>query len=516
MSLIINHNLEAMKASRHLGQGYGKLSKSLEKLSSGLRINSADDDAAGLAIREMMRADIATGHQGIRNASDAISLIQTADGALAVIDEKLTRMKELAEQAATGTYTDLQRSIINSEYQAMATEIDRIANATNFNGIKLLDGSMNNKNGGQGIRIHFGTGNSAAEDYYYVKTDDVRATSSSGLKVGGDGKNDIWSTGSYGGLNGSCCGGVISSLDQSVISSDGQGFAYGYNWDGEAKSENDLFNSKYLAGRYEGKKGTTYQELAENINKGSQSWVKVDFSSALTTQNNSAGFLAICIDNTEVYHLGSAKNNPLVGIISGKISKQVAAGGSNAAQFASAINNTANSKYWAMASGTGGTASLLVFRKDGGDNNHLFIEERVSSASDAKKVSFVNAQNGKKHDTIMNFSLGGEHWGKIETSKEIGRDAYNLTLLGRDMGDGKDLYIAKAGASVTGTADGDFSAKLTAAGIKNRFVTPLSREAFAEIQDAADGNWHGAEIRTQEAAQKSLLAINNAIERKMS
>ncbi|MDR2726304.1 MAG: flagellin, partial [Candidatus Adiutrix sp.] len=129
MSLIINHNMMAMNATRNLGNAYKNLSTSVQRLSSGLRINSAADDAAGLAIREMMRADIATTMQGHRNAADAISLIQTADGALAVIDEKLIRMKELAEQAATGTYTTAQREIINSEYQAMAREIDRIANA---------------------------------------------------------------------------------------------------------------------------------------------------------------------------------------------------------------------------------------------------------------------------------------------------------------------------------------------------------------------------------------------------
>jgi flagellin len=95
-----------------------------------------------LAIRELMRSDIASLNQGVRNANDAISLIQTADGALGVIDEKLIRMKELAEQASTGTYTSDQRMIIDSEYQAMASEITRIANATDFNGIYLLNGNL--------------------------------------------------------------------------------------------------------------------------------------------------------------------------------------------------------------------------------------------------------------------------------------------------------------------------------------------------------------------------------------
>ena len=107
-----------------------------------MRINGAADDAAGLAISELMRADIAALHQGIRNANDAISMIQIMDGALGIIEEKLIRMKELAEQASTGTYDSTQRLMIDSEFQAMGSEITRIAHATEFNGIKLLNGSL--------------------------------------------------------------------------------------------------------------------------------------------------------------------------------------------------------------------------------------------------------------------------------------------------------------------------------------------------------------------------------------
>ena len=180
MSLVINHNLMALGASRHLNVSYNRLSTSVARLASGLRINSAADDAAGLAVREMMRTDIRVLNQGVRNANDALSLIQTADGALAVIDEKLTRMKELAEQAATGTYTSTQRLIMDSEYQAMASEITRIANATDFNGVKLLDGSLSGTgldgSYGNQMKIHFGTGNSSAEDYYYIRVNSVTAS----------------------------------------------------------------------------------------------------------------------------------------------------------------------------------------------------------------------------------------------------------------------------------------------------------------------------------------------------
>ena len=188
MSLIINHNLMAMNAARNLGTAFGNLSTSVRRLSSGLRIGTAADDAAGLAIRELMRSDIAALNQGVRNANDAISLIQTADGALSVIDEKLIRMKELAEQAATGTYTSDQRLIINSEYQAMASEITRIANATDFNGVYLLNGNLSGTtHDGTGLvstgqlKVHFGTLNDSAEDYYYIQ---INSATASALGVG--------------------------------------------------------------------------------------------------------------------------------------------------------------------------------------------------------------------------------------------------------------------------------------------------------------------------------------------
>ncbi len=188
MSLVINHNMMAMNAARNLSNSYGNLADSTRRLSSGLRVGTAADDAAGLAIRELMRAEIASMNQGVRNANDAISLIQTADGALQIIDEKLIRMKELAEQAATGTYNSDQRLMIESEYQAMASEITRIANATDFNGIYLLNGNLSaDVHDGSGLhstgklKVHFGTGNDSAEDYYYIK---IGNSTASALGVG--------------------------------------------------------------------------------------------------------------------------------------------------------------------------------------------------------------------------------------------------------------------------------------------------------------------------------------------
>jgi flagellin len=191
--MYINHNMMAINVANTLTSHYNNLATSTKRLSTGLRINSAADDAAGLAIRELMRTDIAALNQGIRNANDAISLIQTADGALAVIDEKLVRMKELAEQAATGTYDSTQRLMIESEYQAMASEITRIANATDFNGLKLLDGSLSGDHDGSKmkstgeLKVHFGTLNDSAEDYYYIK---IGSATASSLGLGNASVND--------------------------------------------------------------------------------------------------------------------------------------------------------------------------------------------------------------------------------------------------------------------------------------------------------------------------------------
>jgi len=183
MSLVINHNLMAMNAARNLSTSFGKLSVSTRRLSSGLRIAIAADDPAGLAIKDLMRSDIAGLHQGVRNCNDAISLIQTADGALSIIDEKLIRMKELAEQAATGTYNSDQRLIIDSEYQAMASEITRIANATDYNGIYLLNGNLSSTahdgtplSPTGKLKVHFGVGNDCAEDYYYIRINTATAS----------------------------------------------------------------------------------------------------------------------------------------------------------------------------------------------------------------------------------------------------------------------------------------------------------------------------------------------------
>lgn len=140
--MIINHNLNAMNAHRNMGFNTTQTGKAMEKLSSGLRINRAGDDAAGLAISEKMRGQIRGLDQASRNSQDGISLIQTAEGALNETHSILQRMRELSVQSATDTNTTADRSEIQKEMDQLGKEIDRISSTTQFNTKNLLDGSM--------------------------------------------------------------------------------------------------------------------------------------------------------------------------------------------------------------------------------------------------------------------------------------------------------------------------------------------------------------------------------------
>ncbi|MEG2536376.1 MAG: flagellin [Hydrogenoanaerobacterium sp.] len=140
--MIIQHNIMALNAHRQLGGNTSNVTRNLEKLSSGFKINRAGDDAAGLAISEKMRAQIKSLDRAKLNAQDGISLIQTAEGALTETHSMLNRLVELATESANGTIKDDDRAKVQDEVKALTDEVDRISKATNFNGINLLDGSL--------------------------------------------------------------------------------------------------------------------------------------------------------------------------------------------------------------------------------------------------------------------------------------------------------------------------------------------------------------------------------------
>jgi len=179
MAVTINTNIASLNAQRRLGQTTARLQKSYERLSSGLRIVRASDDAAGLAIADSLRADQRIAGVAIRNANDGISLISIADGALAEIGNVLTRMAELSEQSSNGTLATSQRSALANEFGALASEIERIAVTTSFNGINLLSG-------GQTISLQIGFDSKATSQISYSGVQGTLA--SLGLAVNGSGK----------------------------------------------------------------------------------------------------------------------------------------------------------------------------------------------------------------------------------------------------------------------------------------------------------------------------------------
>jgi flagellin len=145
MAAVINTNMASLNTQRNLGMSQSSLNTSIQRLSSGLRVNSARDDAAGMAIGERMTSQIRGLNQAVRNANDGISLAQTAEGALGTITESLQRIRELAVQSRNASNSASDRAALNTEAQQLRDEIDRIANTTSFNDVKLLDGSFSSQ-----------------------------------------------------------------------------------------------------------------------------------------------------------------------------------------------------------------------------------------------------------------------------------------------------------------------------------------------------------------------------------
>ncbi len=168
MGIRINTNVSSINTQRHLYNTTVMFGKSMEKLASGLRINRAGDDAAGLAISEGLKSDIRALNQASRNGADGISLVQTAEGALDEVNNILLRLKELTEQSLNGTLTDTDRGYLDAEYSALLAEIDRIATGTEFNGVSLLDGTLT-------VDIQVGIGTAATDSVNVALATDMDA-----------------------------------------------------------------------------------------------------------------------------------------------------------------------------------------------------------------------------------------------------------------------------------------------------------------------------------------------------
>ena len=184
MPIRIFNNITSINAQNLLGQNNNRLSNSVERISSGLRINKAADDAAGLAISEGLRSDIRTLRQAVRNSNDGVSLINIAEGALNEQGGMLIRLRELASQAATGTTGSTERATIQLEFNALRNEIDRITHTTVFNDQKLIDGSLaSSVSSANQIFIQVGINNNANSRINLNEQLDLKAITVSALNI---------------------------------------------------------------------------------------------------------------------------------------------------------------------------------------------------------------------------------------------------------------------------------------------------------------------------------------------
>lgn len=194
MSTRINHNMLSLTAQRAVWTSQNDLDSAVQRLSSGLRINHAWDDPTGLGISERLRSSITGMVEAEKNASYNVNMLQTAEGALAVIDEKLVRMRAIAVQASNGILTTLDRQVANVEFQQLKSEVNRIAQTANYNGYYLLDGShaastestdttqalgynaVTTAADGDAIKFHIGESNQLGRDYYYLNLGGMTAS----------------------------------------------------------------------------------------------------------------------------------------------------------------------------------------------------------------------------------------------------------------------------------------------------------------------------------------------------
>jgi len=169
MALVINHNLSSITAQRNLAGTGRSLSKAFERVSSGLRVNSAADDAAGLGVAENLEAASRSARVAMRNTNDGISVVQTAEGATSEVGNILKRMRELAVQSSSATLESTERAYVQDEYSALASEVDRIAQITEFNGLKLT----NNSNTAVSVQVGV---NNTTNDRISITMGDLRST----------------------------------------------------------------------------------------------------------------------------------------------------------------------------------------------------------------------------------------------------------------------------------------------------------------------------------------------------
>ena len=266
MSMVIGTNISSLTAQRNLTNSRADMEQAMERLSSGQRINSAMDDAAGLAISHKLESKITGLNQGIRNANDGISMLQTAEGALEETSSILNRMKELATQASSGTFSNTDRAVMDLEFQALVTEISRIASNTDFNGTNLLSaaGSAN-----------FLVGDSGSDNV----TVNLQAMSSKALGISGDGTVTEIGAGAVGTANGAAASKVATVSMGAAVAA------------GEFLQI--TVNGTTFTQAFKSNETTTMTLMADQINRGTENLIATRSAAkvlTLTSETNGVDF----------------------------------------------------------------------------------------------------------------------------------------------------------------------------------------------------------------------------------
>jgi flagellin len=229
MALVINSNIASVTAQRHLTESRAEMEQAMERLSSGKRINSAMDDAAGLTIAHSLDAKVTSLNMAARNANDGISLINLAEGALDEVTTMLIRMRELATQAINGTYAEADRSNLNSEFNALATEITRISDNTFFNGIAVIGGTDS---------VTFQVGHGSSDTIAFTAQDMAATEIGSGTAAVNVASLSI---ASIGGTSSAFATGALSVLDSAIADVDNYRATLGATANRLEHSANNLY-----------------------------------------------------------------------------------------------------------------------------------------------------------------------------------------------------------------------------------------------------------------------------------
>lgn len=484
MGMVIQHNISAMNANNAMTRNVSGLGKSTEKLSTGYQINRAADNAAGLAISEKMRSQIRGLAQATNNANDAISLIQTAEGGLQETEDILQRMRELSVQSANGTYTDEDRDQIQLEVDALKAEIDRIAESTEFNEMKLLDGSLDG-----------GVGNTGEYGPRYGLF----------LTSNGDAAN----------LEGNL------SLDGSTFTSSVNGVTLALkDTASEAGGENAEWSADGKTLTLNLKKGQTYtqnqiDELIKNATQAKTEYEQTALpEAALTLKNGSFTF------DTEVD--------------AGTFTTET---GVRAASAASAADAAQNLMGLLMTEGTAsndGYADSIIFTANnyGADTRTIKIASDVAPGKEWVEKDAEAEDNesvGIKDGTFIMHLSTGESYSEEDLEKLLAKSGldYDVTLADADTPDGDvELYVQKSlkkdeaiefklGDAVAGTGVGADKAlgagegltfQIGANGVEDQRLTVN----VSDMSSSALGV-NGVDISTQAGANEGINKIDDAI-----